>query len=65
MGVSGERKITLPEGSVSRVTDQAENSKQGAAIYSREPTTFEGNGSLYVTGAGMDGIFAESNALYL
>ena len=61
IAVSGELKITLPEGSVSRITDMSSNHQQYAAVYSLVPTTFAGEGSLYVTGSSRDAIRVDGN----
>ena len=50
IAVSGESlTITLPEGSVNRISGSGGNYYQ-ATIYSTVDTTFEGDGALYVTG---------------
>ena len=49
-------KITLPDKTISRVTGGSEENPYRAAIYSEVPTTFEGNGSLYVNSADAYGI---------
>ncbi len=64
IAVSGELRITLPEGSVSRITDMSSNAEQCAAIYSKVRTTFEGEGSLYVTGTCRDAVRVEENDLF-
>ncbi len=57
VAVSGDRlTVTLPEGSVNRVTDGGAESPFNAAIYSKVDTEFNGNGALYVTGNCQNGI---------
>ena len=63
IAMSGELKITLPEGSVSRISDMNSNAQQNAAVYSKVPTTFEGKGSLYVTGSSRDAIRIDGNGV--
>lgn len=64
IAVSGELKITLPEGSVSRITDMNSNTQQYAAFYSKVPTTFDGEGSLYMTGSCKDAIRVVDNPVF-
>ena len=64
VAVSGDAlKLTLPEGSVNRVTDGGGDRQFDAAIYSRVDTVFDGGGALYVTGNGANGIRADKAAL--
>ena len=64
VAVSGERlTVRLPEGSVNRVKDGGRDESFNAAIYSKVPMRFEGEGALYVTGRNQDGIRAEKAAL--
>ena len=59
--VSGDAlTITIPEGSVNRVSDGGADTQYTAAIYSAVPVTFEGNGALYVIGNNQQGIAAEN-----
>ena len=59
--VSGDAlTITIPEGSVNRVSDGGVDTQYTAAVYSAVPVTFEGNGALYVIGNNQQGIVAEN-----
>ncbi len=64
VAVSGDSlTITLPEGSINRVTDRGMDKQHNAAIYSLVDTVFEGNGLLYVTSNNPNGICAENASL--
>ncbi|MCR5402368.1 MAG: carbohydrate-binding domain-containing protein [Butyrivibrio sp.] len=57
VALSGSKlRITLPEGSVNKVTDGGQDSFYNAAIFSAIDTVFRGDGSLYVTGNNRNGI---------
>ena len=52
--------VTIPEGSVNRVSDGGADQQYTAAICSFIPTVFEGTGTLYVNGSNQQGIVAEN-----
>ena len=59
--VSGDGlTVTMPEGSVNRVSDGGSDQLYTAAIYSAVPVTFAGNGTLYVIGNNQQGIVSEN-----
>ena len=61
IAVSGNSlTITMPEGSVNRVSDGGADQKYTAAICSLIPTVFEGTGTLYVNGSNQQGIVTEN-----
>ncbi len=61
VAVSGDSlTVTVPEGSVNRVSDGGADQQYTAAICSFIPTVFEGTGTLYVNGGNQQGIVAEN-----